>query len=167
MRKHLLLIIPVLGIASLCKAQSLSPNVISSTGGIDKTNSISLEWTMGESAVQTTSAEGKIYTEGFHQPELRVIDIVAQNESLSASYTINIAPNPVKSLLTVNIKSPDEVNLFLTLTDLNGKSIASTEGFFKNDSRDVDMSAFASGIYLLHITNSKGDLIKTFKISKL
>jgi hypothetical protein len=55
----------------------------------------------------------------------------------------------------------------MTLTDLNGKSMANTKAVFKNDSKDVDMSAFAPGIYLLHINNDKGEMIKTFKVSKL
>ncbi len=167
MRKQLLFIIPAMGISSFCLAQSLSPNVISSAGGIDKTDAITIEWTVGESAVKTTSADDQIYTEGFHQPTLRVLGITAQNETLSPAYAITIAPNPVKSILTVSIQSQDEASVLLYLTDINGKSIASSRAIFKNDSKDLDMSAFTTGIYLLQIKNTKGDLIKTYKISKL
>ena len=42
-------------------------SVISAQGGFDKTESISLEWTLGENFVETVSLENNIFTQGFHQ----------------------------------------------------------------------------------------------------
>jgi hypothetical protein len=165
MKKHLLFMALILGTFSFCRSQSLSPAVISSAGGVAETNSIILEWTLGESSVKTNSGTDNLYTEGFHQP--LNVELATVNENLNLNYTVTVAPNPVKSILSISIQSVEEENIYITLTDVNGKAIAATQSVFKNDSKDVDMSLFEAGIYILHINNAKGDLIKTYKISKL
>ena len=88
-------------------AQSLSPSVISSQGEVSEGNSVSLEWTLGEVAIQTIRSPGNVFTEGFHQPLLEVSEVVEEQVKellVLEGYDITVAPNPVRSLLELKIK---------------------------------------------------------------
>jgi hypothetical protein len=60
----------ILSMAIYCcvQSQSLSPTVISSSGGYFTGTSLSLSWTLGEIATETFSNGGCILTQGFQQP---------------------------------------------------------------------------------------------------
>jgi hypothetical protein len=50
-------------------AQSLSPQVVSGSGGGSDTGPVHLSWTLGEPCVSTLSAPGLSVTQGFHQAD--------------------------------------------------------------------------------------------------
>jgi hypothetical protein len=61
-------------------AQSLSPEVIASSGDYYENANASLSWTLGEIATETYSAGGSILTQGFQQPigvTVKEVDILA------------------------------------------------------------------------------------------
>ena len=64
---------------------------------------------------------------------------------------INIYPNPVNGIL--HIKNPS-IDAAFAVTDLNGQVV------FEGIGKQVDMTNFADGIYLLKTSN------KTFKVVK-
>ena len=165
MKKNISFLITGLLLSCFCSAQSLSPNVLGSAGGINQTGNLILDWTLGESAVSTLQDNDHYYTQGFHQPSLRVMGI--QNENVADGYHILIAPNPVQSILSVKLYSEKSSKLELNLVDVNGKVISVTMADSKNDSKDIDMSNLASGMYLLNVINSNGTNLKTFRISKI
>src|SRR4051812_7603140 len=101
MKNPLPIIIVGLGI-SVCHGQSLSPEVVAPAGGTDKNAKVQVEYTVGQSAVETKQVDSKIYTQGFHQPALRVDGVEATNELLNADYHIVVAPNPVTTSLSIN-----------------------------------------------------------------
>ena len=165
MKKKLLLLLPAISLASIAWSQNLDQHVISPVGGINNTDKYSLEWTMGEPAVKTVEYSNGINTEGFHQSSLRVLGI--QNTNPNSSFNIVVSPNPVMSVLNIKIKSDENSKVMISLTDLNGKGLSATIANSENDSKDLDLSDFASGLYLLHIKNSSGTIVQTYKISKI
>lgn len=167
MKKQLMLLIPVIGIATICHAQTFSPNVISSAGGTNDANNVSLDWTVGESSVQTVSTNENIVTQGLHQSNIQVLEIQNEDASLEGIYTISVAPNPVNDILTTSIQSQKDSKLLLTVVDLNGNNILKEKMHTGEDSKTIDMSGFATGVYFLHVKDEAGKLIKTFKIIKL
>jgi hypothetical protein len=166
MTKNLFLLLSGLFIASLAQSQQLSPSVLASDGGISKAAGISLEWTLGETFVESRSTTDRLYTQGFHQPVLLVKNVITPFEQLITGFQVTVAPNPVESVLTATIVSPGNENIYLTLIDFTGRRlpVQTTNGKFS--SVHVDMSGMISGIYLLEIRNESGQLIKTFKIIK-
>lgn len=171
MRKRILLFL--WGILFLFNgySQSLKLNVIASDGGVSKIGNMSLEWTLGEFAVETISAGKNLYTQGFHQPILAVkkTNYSPVHESLvdhTNFYRVLLAPNPAKSFVNVFIAAEkNEVHLF-TLFDLNGKKVLVKQGNGKDYSVRIEMEQFASGMYLLDIRDKYGVMIKSFKIIK-
>ena len=90
----------LLVVTSFCYSQSLSRSVISPKGGFDNTDNISLEWTLGESFIETLTKEDVIITQGFQQSyNSRLLEI---NEY---AIHIQIFPNPAISDINVYIDS--------------------------------------------------------------
>ena len=145
--------------------QTLSPVVTGSKGGYDKTDALSLEWTLGELEVNTLSYQGGIQTEGFHQSTLKVVKV--ENKAASPSLNITVSPNPVRSILNVKIQSDVDSKLSLKLVDVNGKVFYSTMANSLNDSKELDLTNYKSGSYLLNIYNESGSIYQTYKISKI
>ena len=147
-------------------AQTLSPTVIGSKGGYDKTEDISLEWTLGEMGVNTLSYPDGIQTEGFHQSTLLKVVRINESMAMSPSLNITISPNPVYSILNVKIQSDVDSKLVLKLLDVNGKILYSSMANSLNDSKELDLTNLTSGAYLLNIYNGAGSICQTYKISK-
>lgn len=153
-------------------AQRLTPSVLATAGGQHQTNTISLEWTLGEAVVETTRLPNYVYTQGFHQPTLQVTEQV--NPLLTDSdYLIQVFPNPVEAILTVRIEvqegslvSKSEEKLLLNLTDLSGKSLQTKVAYLVNESAQLNMADLPAGVYVLYIQKAMGAPVKAYKVLK-
>ena len=164
MKKRLLFIVATAILGSASYAQRLSPQVLAPAGGIARTATMSLEWTLGEGAIETATTATRIYTQGFHQPILRV---EPSAELAGSAYSIEVAPNPVTSTLTVRIDSEAETGfLQLSLTDLLGKAHYSAQAPARQNTRQIDMAGLPAGLYFLQVRSATERLIKSFKIVK-
>ncbi|MES2480000.1 MAG: T9SS type A sorting domain-containing protein [Bacteroidota bacterium] len=70
---------------------------------------------------------------------------------------IDVYPNPSQDI--INIVAPIEVNLFVK--DIQGKQIVELK-----NAKQVDMSAYADGIYIFTITDKEGVVVKMDKVVK-
>jgi hypothetical protein len=152
-------------------SQNMDPSVLASAGSIDSTNQLSLEWTLGEIAVATLSSETNLITEGYHQPRLIVSDFddssITNTSTANLDYQIMVNPNPVNSFVSVQMQSSEESEVFISLFNLEGKQLIGELKKQSSDSFEMDLSDLFSGLYLLRFTNSKGQIVRTFKVSKI
>jgi hypothetical protein len=154
-------------ITTFCFAQKIPStiSVISAQGGFDKTESISLEWTLGENFIETVSLEDNIFTQGFHQSfssaSTLAIDPIPENLFKSVVY-----PNPVNSLLNINLTTSEESKYKISLYEITGRFIKQSSVNTKDSSITINVTDLSSGMYILQISNSKGSLIETHKIIK-
>lgn len=165
MRKNIFLLLFGLFIFAFARSQQLSPNVIAPDGGISKARGISLEWTLGETSIESLSTSDRIYTQGFHQPLLLAKSFQPIAEITLAGYQVTIAPNPVQSMLTVNLTSLNNEKVYLTLIDFTGRRLPAQVAWGTGTAK-VNMGGMVSGIYLLEIRNASNQLVKSFKIIK-
>ena len=166
MRKILVGTVCIICFSNIARSQSPDPSVVSSAGGEGKTASTWLTWTVGEPVVTTAFAATKIYTQGFNQPVLMVKD--RQPITVKATVrdlNIGIAPNPVRSVLTVRIVSKNDFRVEVQLTTADGKSLFNRSYNGKEVTAPINMSGMSSGMYLLSFYDASG-LIKTFEIIK-
>lgn len=70
---------------------------------------------------------------------------------------INLYPNPAQSM--INIDAPIDVNL--VIRDIQGKQIMELK-----NAQQVDMSAYADGIYIFTLTDKEGVVVKMDKVVK-
>jgi hypothetical protein len=144
----------------LGKAQSLSPEVISTAGGKMQTATISLDWTLGETAVSRWNTTGGFTTEGFHQPILEV--------SLLPEYSspkVSIAPNPVQSTLNVLVSDAKQKALFAQLVDIQGRVLVQRTNLSQGNT-EFNLSNLPSGTYFLKVSQQNGKPIEVFKVVK-
>jgi hypothetical protein len=155
-------------ICFLCSAnsQKLERSIISSAGGSSLTPKYTIDWTMGEFAVETVSSGGKMYTQGFHQP-LQVITSTGPVTRTGVVYNISFAPNPVASILKFSISSVNNVQVFVTIADVHGVIFKQYSVNSANGSLQIDMNGLPAGTYTLTVRDGvAAHIIKTYQIIK-
>jgi hypothetical protein len=166
MRKALPLVILFVFLTAWARSQQLNPSILASDGGISNAAGISLEWTLGETMIESLSTADRLYTQGFHQPVLFAKGVTAPIEPVVSRYIISVAPNPVESLLKATITSAGNEKFSLSLIDFTGRRYSVPSAYGKSSTVYVDMSAMTSGIYLLEIRNELNKVIQVFKVFK-
>ena len=84
---------------------------------------------------------------------------VLSNESFEVANNIKIYPNPSNGIFAIETQEDSTVEVF----DMIGKKVYSNKVYV--GSSTIDLSNYTNGIYLLTVTNQKGNL-NTFKLIK-
>ena len=74
---------------------------------------------------------------------------------------INLLPNPVEDLLTIDLGNLTLTDPHIYIYDLNGVIKYHQEGF-RSRREVINVSGYASGIYLVRVQGKEGELIKKF-----
>ncbi|MDD3875653.1 MAG: T9SS type A sorting domain-containing protein [Bacteroidales bacterium] len=140
-------------------SQTIQNSVISNAGTTATAGGVRIDYTLGETVVETFSAGGNTLTQGFHQTNLTITAI--ENVELFAE--ISIYPNPSKDF--VNIDIPADYDLLdITLYDVLGSLInKQTE---VSGSVTLDVTNISVGTYYLQVINPINRELKTFKLVK-
>ena len=146
----------------MAAAQSLSPTVISSSGGSGSSNGTHLSWTTGELLVQNYSADTLMLTQGFEQGEYSITTAV--DELRGMGMDVAVYPNPVSNMLNVDFKGQIDQTVRVRLMGLNGKLILAREYSSPSQVRRMNMNGVAPGTYMLEVR--VGGKRKAFKIVK-
>ncbi|HNZ43328.1 MAG TPA: T9SS type A sorting domain-containing protein [Bacteroidales bacterium] len=151
---------------SYLTAQSLTPFVISSSGGYFSSATGSLSSTVAEmTMVQTFMSTGNYLTQGFQQPEEWYTSV---NEEQAPGNFI-VSPNPNAGSFDFIVHSSAEGSAGICIYDLLGQkiwaqhmNIVSGQTTWK-----IDISGYTNGIYLLEYLYSGDDGKKETKIFKI
>jgi hypothetical protein len=143
-------------------AQSLSPTVLSFSGGFGSSGGTSLSWTAGELMIQTFSDGSVMLTQGFHQGDITVSTAV--DEMRKSAMDVHIYPNPVSDMLDVEFKNMVDYTIQVRLVDLTGKTVLRKEISQPSNRLWLNLSSVSSGTYMLEIRAA--DKRKVFKIVK-
>ena len=149
------------------KAQTIEPSVLAPGGGSAKTSTVSLDWTLGEFAVESIFTAGKMYTQGFNQPYLiiRPTIVLAPDKNL---YKIVVAPNPVQSILNFSINSLKDIMVSVSVADIQGKTLIQRKVNSVAGYLQINFQSLAKGTYILTVREAaSGHVIQSFQIIKL
>ncbi|MGD0710559.1 MAG: T9SS type A sorting domain-containing protein [Bacteroidales bacterium] len=158
--KKIFTLLFVIGIFPLIvSSQTLSPTVVSSSGGFVSNSAGMLSYTVAEmTMVQTFIQSANILTQGFQQPEDMSVGI---KESIVDAGGTLIYPNPTNGSFTLSYYNYDnsqtEINLYNMLGQiLLTKTVSQTVGL---NTQKFDISTYSQGMYFLEFTstNSKGE----------
>ena len=141
-----------------------SPSVLAAAGGFEVGQNITLEWTLGETFVESVTTRANWFTEGFHQPLLSASPL---SPSAARGYEIKIYPNPTEELLNIFIKTPEEEKLKLTLVDVTGKTIYTQWLPLSTPELQLNLKNIPEGMYMLSLISPKGYRINSYKVIKL
>ena len=158
MNKQLLFLVTGLFLlGSTAFGQTIQNSVISSAGGSSSSGNVKMDYTIGETVIETFSAGGNTLTQGFHQTNLTLVAI--ENVELFAQ--VSVYPNPTSQF--VNLDIPADYNLLdISMYDVTGKLLrtqANASGLVTFDVKDL-----ATGTYYLQVLNPKNKDLKTFKL---
>jgi len=139
-------------------AQQIDRTVIATAGdnmlGVD----VQLEWTLGETIVETFSNDEIMLTQGFQQGEMIILNVSEQK-----SINVSVFPNPTFG--KVNIQLPEKSDFNLKLYSLNGACLLDEN--LEGDKHIVSIDKFAAGIYLVNLMDNKTNTNYQYKINKL
>jgi len=139
-------------------SQSLSPQVIASSGNSFTTASCRIEYTIGEVVTASLTSGGNTLTQGFHQPEIRF----ASFENYADEYAFTLYPNPTDQFVTVASTKRDDMRVHLF--DALGKSIQVSSVF--QEKITIDMQTLSAGNYVLMITKENGEPLHSYTVIK-
>jgi len=149
LKKPLLFLLTIATGASMAAAQSLSPTVISSSGGSGSSSGTHLSWTTGELLVQNYSADTLMLTQGFEQGEYNITTAVDELQGMGMD--VAVYPNPVSNMLNVDFKGQIDQTVRVRLMNLNGKLILAREYSSPSQVRRMSMNGVAPGTYMLEV----------------
>jgi hypothetical protein len=148
-------------------AQTLSPQVISSSGGFYSGGSATLSVTVAEmTMVQTFSQPNNILTQGFQQPE-QLTTAIQENEL--AIGDVSIYPNPSNGQFIVGYNATSSGDYQIRIFDMTGRVVFSqsySAGVGQN-SIHIDMGHYRQGIYLLEMSDINLNSNKNTSIHKI
>lgn len=149
-----------IGISVHAGAQSVTPQVVATSGDYYNGSSANLSWTLGEVAIDTYVGSSNQLTQGFQQPEIRFSEL----ENFAQDLVVSLYPNPATSLVNLQIANNSET-LQLQMYDASGKLILSGI-YVSNENHPIYLTGLADGFYLLKISSPTSGLLKTLKIQK-
>lgn len=137
--------------------QTISNEVISSAGETQSNATVSIDFSVGELAIETISNSSNTLTQGFHQTQFLYINLTEISEPINViSY-----PNPVVNELIVEIPNNSQT-MDLIIYSMEGKII---DSFRINETLKISFSKFTPGTYIISLKNNT-ELIKSYKIIK-
>ena len=172
--KYILITASALCFVISMDAQTINNNVIASGGTSLKKGNMQLEYTLGETCINTLSSSSNKITQGFHQPNIVVARIAASelpeniseltstsDEKIAEDLSLNIFPNPTTDF--VNITSESTVEINLTLIDASGKIIQNLK--HNSNQTQIDFTSIKAGTYF--IVAQSGNAKNTYKVIKI
>lgn len=146
------------------QAQSISRQVIGSSGKSISNNDYTLNFTVGESIVGKIQ-NGEVIHQGFWGAIFEDSTLSIETPLVDASQ-INVFPNPVIDIIQINYKQQDANNYAAQLFDINGKQVFNLNKNTQNQTTTINIQNLSKGMYLLRVTDKSSNYIKTFKIIK-
>ena len=159
---------------------------MASGGTMLKKGNLQLEYTIGETCINTLSSASNKITQGFHQPNIVVSRIDPSQppqgggenaEALSESemakvsgeraiqnsdLQIDVFPNPVTDFVNITSVSNEQINL--TLTDAQGKILQQLKHHAQQT--QIDFTKLNAGTYFIVAQSENGKLRNTYKVIK-
>ena len=159
MKQTLLLFSILLGRIGL--SQTLSPDVITTSGDYFTSANNSLSWTIGECITETYSSTNNILTQGFQQSKYTITSV---EEITNSNVSVLVYPNPAINFINISAESTLLRKMKVELFDISGKLIQSA--FFQNNVQ-LNISQYANSEYILRVYDDNNNLVKTFKLQKI
>jgi hypothetical protein len=161
----------LLGVAMLMGtmsyAQSIAPQAVNTAGVKFTQANGSLNFTVGELVVKNqTDANGNTLGSGFTNAATSTTTVLSVNTPDKTVLNVSVYPNPTTDLLIVDIASTNLSRLVVEITDLQGKTLSSSQYAGISNKIGINTAGYATGTYLLLLKNENGNLLGTYKIMK-
>lgn len=149
-------------------AQTVERTVVASDGGSFQGGIQSVTWTIGEPCSETLTGSGRMLTQGFQQPQLKLssssLETIAEQNG-----TLFVFPNPVEQILNVNFEDLPPGAYVSELYDMRGALIQQyrmqvTES---DQTFQLDLGILQNAEYILRVNGVSQPFTKSVKIFHL
>ena len=167
MKKTITLLCALVMWVALLRAQSISPQVIGSTGTFATAGSYSLSYTVGEAATATLTGSNNIITQGFQQPNDAYTGLQNINEP---ALNAQLYPNPATTEINLVITTTTNDTYKVELVDLLGRVLLQplTSQIDKGVSHYVfNVQQLPASLYFITIKGNSNATIHSFKFNKI
>jgi hypothetical protein len=147
--KKQLLTLAAFALLGTLKAQSVMPQVVSSSGGSGQNAQGSLDWTIGETVTTTVTDGTSTLTQGFQQPTLLIA--TAQKEN-NLTGSLLVYPNPTADFVMVKFDANKEQQVSFKIFDVAGKLVH--EGIATTANPKIPFQGLASGQYSVSLISA-------------
>lgn len=163
MKRKLFLYLIVL-VSMQMQGQSISKQVIGSSGESITNGTHTLNFTVGEPIVGLIQ-NGEAIHQGFWGAlfEDGTLSVTTPIEDVNQ---ISVFPNPVVDYIQINYKQEEASKYTTRLFDINGRQVFNLNKNTQNQTTQIDMKNLANGMYLLTISDKSSNYNKSFKIIK-
>lgn len=152
---------------TLCFAQSIAPQAVNSAGVKMTQSNGSLNFTVGELVVKNqTDANGNSLGNGFTSSATGSTTVLSVNTPDKDVLNVSVYPNPTTDLVTVDVATTTLSRLVVEITDLQGKTLSSSQYAGVSNKIGINTAAYSAGSYLLLLKNESGKLLGNYKIIK-
>ena len=155
--RHLILVL-TLTFSTLSFSQSISKQVIGTSGKTLTNSNLKLSYTVGEPVVGLMTAGGNQLGNGYY-PAMDLQTLSVEDSVLDVQ--LKVYPNPTSQ--TLHVSHPDINSFGISIVDLNGKQLYSGT-IIKEE--PLDVSNYTQGMYLVTIENTTTNKKNTYKIIK-
>lgn len=155
----------LLALASGIHAQSIERSVIAGGGTVDTHPAFTLEWTLGEAAVQTYDTPRGQLSEGFHQAKINVLPVFPVLET-PAVRPITVFPNPTATSIRIRAQLDERQSTRTLIFDAGGQLLPLSFSAIGSIDRELSLEAYPAGVYRLLIRQSNGRLLHVSQVVK-
>jgi hypothetical protein len=148
----------VLLVATMGYSQSISKQVVGTSGKTLTNSNLKLSYTVGEPVVGLMTAVGNQLGNGYY-PAMDLQTLSVEDNVLDVQ--LKVYPNP--TLQSLYVTHPEMNSFGITIVDLNGKELYS--GTINKD-EPLDVSNYTQGMYMVTIENTVTNKKNTYKIIK-
>lgn len=152
--------ITILFLILLIAFSSYAQEIVATSGQSATTSGYTVDWTIGETVIETLSSGSSILTQGFHQSKLAV---TAVSDLLYPNFELNVFPNPTQDFIQIRFNELPNHSEF-SLFDLTGKLLQNEN--ISSEETQLDLNAYPNGIYVLKIYSGNLNVVQEFKIIK-
>ena len=160
--KQIIGIIFFVGISMNSFSQTLTPDLITTSGDFYKTGTGSLSWSIGEPLTETYTTTNNMLTQGFQQSKWTVSPTGIHETKTN---DLKVFPNPATDKLNIEFSSDSGQAFDIALYDINGKLLFKKEGL--NATGQIDLSNIKESSLILKVYNLNTKTNQSFKIQKI
>ena len=165
--KPLILLAAAMLMATMGIAQSLAPQAVNAAGVKFTQASGSISFTVGELVVKSqTDTDGNTLGGGFTNSAAGSTSVLPVSVPDAQLLNVSVYPNPTTSLLTVEVASTNLSRLVVELTDLQGKTLSSSQYAGISNKIGINTAGYANGTYLLFLKTESGKVLGSYQIIK-
>ena len=148
-------------------AQHLSHQVLVPAAGISISNRLSYNQTIGETAIEVISCSGYVFTQGFQQPGIEVLQEIP---SAVNGNGIEVFPNPATDHINIKLFGDCARNFRIEIINSTGMLISSaTINFISSyyHNMRLEVNSLVRGLYFVRVVSMDGLINRSFKIEKM